>query len=318
MTHTLNPHVNQALLLLEGLPEDFKVLRRLKPHDQFATSANEPCYRGIALDIETTGKRHQHHRIHQLAMILFEYTAEGKVIRVLDRYCGYENPQAPLPPPADIPGPRPNGMYHVYFDENRIRQMLEGVSIVISHNASFDRPFVEKRFGFFSELAWGCSLHDVDWLRTGIRSGKLEHLAMHYGFFYDAHCAEEDCNALLEILSKQLKKQLCTVLKAILNQAVTEKVRVWAEHAYGKNPLLFDREYAWGPNSRCRYKTLPRDHLEMELNWLQTHVYGNRMCPATIHIEQLPPQKRFADRRYKGQPFTFKSIKESHHEPLAA
>ena len=94
MNTTSSLSLDQAAELLQASP-DYHVLRRLQPREVFtAVPLDQPLLRGLVLDCETTGKNHRRHRIHQLGLILFEYTPDGQVVRVLDRYLGEEDPGA--------------------------------------------------------------------------------------------------------------------------------------------------------------------------------------------------------------------------------
>ena len=60
------------------------------------------------------------------------------------------------------------------FDDTAVAQLLEGVSLVIAHNAKFDRPFLETRFPLFIKTPWACSIRDVAWRDAGypVNAGK--------------------------------------------------------------------------------------------------------------------------------------------------
>jgi DNA polymerase-3 subunit epsilon len=92
------------------------------------------------------------------------------------------------------------------LDEDRIAALLEGDPLVIAHHTRFDRPFVEARLPHLSELGWACSMSDIDWKREGIGSCKLDYIAGHMGWFFDAHRAEADCQALLAVLDRPLPR----------------------------------------------------------------------------------------------------------------
>ena len=77
-------------------------------------------------------------------------------------------------------------------------------TLVIAHNAAFDRPFVEKQWDVFATKPWGCSMTQVHWRDEGIATQKQELIALCLGFFYEAHRAENDCRALLHILAGTL------------------------------------------------------------------------------------------------------------------
>jgi len=93
------------------------------------------------------------------------------------------------------------------LDEAAIERMLDGVRVVIAHNARFDRPFMERRLRSFSSLPWACSLRDVPWDVLGLGGARLEYLAYRYGLFVEGHLAEIDCRALLEVLRRPVPGQ---------------------------------------------------------------------------------------------------------------
>lgn len=86
------------------------------------------------------------------------------------------------------------------INDAEVESLLADVSLVIAHNAGFDRVFVESRFPIFATKAWACSFKQIPWSEEGISSGKLEFLAYNCGFHFTGHRASTDCHALLEVL----------------------------------------------------------------------------------------------------------------------
>ena len=43
------------------------------------------------------------------------------------------------------------------IDNHRVDELVKSASLIIAHNAGFDRKFVEKQFPIFKRKAWGCS-----------------------------------------------------------------------------------------------------------------------------------------------------------------
>ena len=77
----------------------------------------------------------------------------------------------------------------------------EAANLIIAHNASFDRRFLERRFPGFIDKPWACSAGQVPWAEEGLGSRKLDYLLSRFGFFYDGHRAMADCHAVLHLLS---------------------------------------------------------------------------------------------------------------------
>ena len=121
---------------------------------------------------------------------------------------------------ADVAGKR--------IDDEEVENFLNGVDLVIAHNASFDRRMAERRFPCFKAKAWGCSQTQIPWKREGLAIAKLEFLAYQMGFFYDKHRATSDCLAGIHILAGKLPRWE-TPLSSALDNARKKAVRIGAE-----------------------------------------------------------------------------------------
>ena len=202
-----------ALKVLENHP-DFRVLRRLGAGTEVSVSLEGTPLRAAIVDTETTGTGPDD-RIVELALLVFEYDATtGTIGRIVDTYDGLEDPGRPIPPEATaIHGITDEMVAGRALDEARIRSLLAGLTLVIAHNAAFDRPFLERRLEDFAALPWGCSYAQIPWGEEGFAGAKLEYLAMSSGFFYEAHRSKADCQALLELLRRPLPRSGGTCLR---------------------------------------------------------------------------------------------------------
>jgi DNA polymerase-3 subunit epsilon len=172
---------------------------------------------------------------------------------------------------------------------------MEGVTLVIAHNASFDRPFLEERMTLFSTLPWGCSLEQIPWFEEGFKGAKLEYLCWVAGFFYEAHRSEVDCRALLELLRMPLPKSGKTGLLRLLDAASEPALRLWATGSpFNTKDKLRERGYRWDAERRCWHRVVPRSIAKEESEWLKAEVYGGR--PAQIEVEVLDSRIRFSGR----------------------
>jgi DNA polymerase III subunit epsilon len=288
----------QCALELESHP-DYRVLRRLPQREVFDTDlAGSSLVRGIVLDTETTGLSSETDRVIELGMLLFDFDpVTGRIHKVLRSLDQLEDPGMPIPPAS-------TQVHHITddmvkgqrIDDAEVEQMLQGVSVVIAHNAAFDRPFVEQRWPLFEQVQWACSLRDIDWSAEGFGSAKLEYLMYTQGMFYDAHRADTDCHALLEVLSRVLPNSQKTALLAMLETLNQPQVRVYALNSpFETKDSLKLRGYRWDGEMRCWHKTLSGGNaLNDELSWLKKRVYGDRA--ATIETEKLGGTVRHSNR----------------------
>jgi DNA polymerase-3 subunit epsilon len=275
---------------------DYKVIRRLKPVDQYHDDTGAEKQIGLYLDTEATGLNPDSDRIIELAMVPFEYDAEGRIYRILPAYNAFQDPGIPIPAfITRLTGVTDQMVAGQAIDLDQVGRLLTGASLVIAHNARFDRPFVETLHPGFETVAWGCSLADVNWNEEGFEGVKLEYLGYRYGFFYEGHRATIDCLAGIELLSQKLPGGE-RVLKRLLENAARTDVRVWADRApFAKKDLLKHRGYRWSQGGeglrKAWYKDLPEEQIDAELLYLNQAVYPRA-------VEALPMDRFDAKARY--------------------
>ena len=89
------------------------------------------------------------------------------------------------------------------IDEAGIARALDGVGLVICHNARFDRAFLEARYPAFANRHFACSLEEVPWDLWNMRSSKLDYLGFRFGLFHEGHRARADVDMLLALLAQK-------------------------------------------------------------------------------------------------------------------
>jgi len=276
---------------------DFKVIRRLKPVDRY--HADDPAVGkqiGLYIDTEATGLDPDTEKVIELAMVPFEYDAEGRIYRVLPAYNALQDPGIPIPALITrITGITDAMVAGQAIDLDQVAHFLSGTTLVIAHNARFDRPFVETLHAGFAAIDWACSIADVNWNEEGFEGVKLEYLGYKYGFFYEGHRATIDCLAGIELLSQKLPGGE-RVMKRLLDNAARTDVRLWADRApFEKKDLLRQRGYRWSPGGegirKAWYKDLPEDQVDAEMRYLNKEVY-----PGAVTV--LPMDRFDAKARY--------------------
>lgn len=277
---------------------DYKVLRRLKPRKELAPEPNRPLAKGIVIDTETTGLDPDTCKIIEIGLVVFEYDpVTGQPIRVIGSYGGLEDPGHPLSEETtEITGITDAMVTGQRIDDERVIALVANASIVIAHNADFDRPFLENRLPVFATLPWGCSLLDIDWISEKLGSRKLDYIAFQMGFFFGAHRAEEDCQALLEILTHPLPVSGKTALKPLLDRLPSIGYTVYALNSpFATKDALKARQYRWDSEGKVWYRTLAGSNaFNEEVAWLKETVYGG--CSAKIDVEERDALSRFSCR----------------------
>jgi DNA polymerase-3 subunit epsilon len=299
----MTPSPEDMARALDAHP-DYRVLRRLQPRTTFRESPpGLRCARGLVLDTETTGLSAETDRVIELGMLLFEFDpASGFLYRVVEVFDELEDPGFPIPPAStDIHHITDAMVQGRRIDDAQVSRMLQGVSVVIAHNAAFDRPFVEQRWPAFEAVQWACSIRDIDWRAEGFGSAKLEYLLQTQGIFYEAHRAETDCWALLELLNHHLPQSQQPALLSLLESLNQPQLKLSALGSpFETKDMLKLRGYRWSAEQRCWSRMLSgTEALEEELAWLKRRVYGHR--PAQVEVETLGGTIRYSNRQGQKQ-----------------
>jgi DNA polymerase-3 subunit epsilon len=297
MKTTTNVMVTDATRLLDAHP-DFKVIRRILPRVTFGDHDGRVLSKGVVVDTETTGINPDKDAIIELGMVLFEFDLEtGCAYRVLNTFDQLEEPGFPVPPESTaVHGITDEMVAGQKINDDEVAAFLDGVSLVIAHNSKFDRVFLEKRLPIFETLPWGCSFAQVDWSGEGIGSAKLDYISYKYGFFYEAHRAEGDCFALLEILQQPLPKSGELVLKSILNSLAQKSYQVFATGSpFETKDVLKARGYRWDGEKKCWHTTVVGDDaIKAEVEWLKETVYSGKKTKVEIVVNNC--MTRFSNR----------------------
>ncbi|MBW6456962.1 MAG: hypothetical protein K0A98_13860 [Trueperaceae bacterium] len=261
---------------------DYRVLRRLRRAPR-VDRAGLPAgaLEALALDLETTGLDHGVDVPIEVGLVRFAYDPDGRILGVTDELEALEDPGRPLSPEvvritgitdADLAGQR--------FPDDAVARLLDGVGLVIAHNAGFDRPFAERRWPAFQDKAWGCSLREIDWRDAdGYEGGGLGSLLAAHGLFFGAHRAVEDGYALVELLGRTLPTSGETALNLLRASARRATVRLWAVGSpFESKDLLKARGYRWNGEARSWWTDVAEEAVEDELAWLRAEAYrGKRM-----------------------------------------
>jgi DNA polymerase-3 subunit epsilon len=278
----------------------YEVLRKFEPRRQYAPPDGSQLYTALAVDVETTGTDCYRDHIIQFSGVPFQYSPKsGQIYAVGQPVTYFEDPGVEISPAitalTSITAEQVRGQR---IDDEAVTALANSASLVIAHNARFDRCFLERRLPIFEGKAWACSLTDVPW-PAGAGSTKLEFLLYkHCGMFFAAHMAEADCLALIHLLATPIEDgQLPMAL--LLKSARRKTVRIWATNApFEKKDLLKARHYVWsnGENGRPKawHRDLPEAEVAEELDWLRDHVYAGRTDQWTT--ETYGAQQRFSNR----------------------
>jgi DNA polymerase-3 subunit epsilon len=124
----------------------------------------------------------------------------------------------------------------------------------------------------------------------------LSALAQDQGWFYDAHRAQVDCHALLQVLARPVGKETTTGLGQLIAAASKPSFKLRATGSpFESKDQLKSRGYRWDADAKVWFCTLAdQTDLDAELEWLKAEVYGRRN--ARVEIEALDSLVRYSAR----------------------
>jgi DNA polymerase III subunit epsilon len=262
-----------------GKSPNYRVLRRLVPRTEFASSEGQVTKTGIMLDVETTGLDTARDEIIELAMVQFTYLPDDRIARITGVYSSFNEPQDPIPAEiTDLTGITDEMVLGHRIDPDAVAAFTEGAGIIIAHNANFDRRFAERYWPLFEQKAWACSATEVEWRKHGFDGSRLGYLLAGVGLFHEAHRAVDDCRALIEILASDLPKPRQSALAVLLARARRKTMRIWAEQSpFELKDELKKRGYRWsdGADGRPRswYIDVDEANEANEIDFLRTTIY---------------------------------------------
>ena len=301
---SLNPLEAEIAVTALHSTGNFKVTRRLNLNQdtRFTRCTDSNTLIGICIDAETTGLNFAQDKIIELGIVAFEYDpVSAKITRVTDRYAGFEDPGFPLSvETTEITGITDDMVQGHTFDDVQVNRLASQATIVIAHNADFDRKFVETRFPVFSKVSWACSVSQINWQAERISSRVLEYLLFKFGWFINAHRALDDAEGVLGILLEKLPVSNASVFKALLEKCEEVSSKISAVGApFDKKDILKQRGYRWNDGSQGSIKawwiSVPGDQERDELSWLASEVYPSGTTDS-VEISRINALDRFSVR----------------------
>lgn len=298
---SLDTNLEQLARTLEESP-DYRVIRRFVRRSSYnPPNVDEPVMTALFVDVETTGLNSETDRIIEFAAVPFTYGRNtGTIYEVGDSLTYFDDPGIPIPPlVTSLTGISDADVEGKSIDESAVHSLVQKASLIVAHNARFDRPFIERRLPFFTPLHWACTFAEIPWEQFSYKSSKLDYIMYrHCSQFFDAHRADEDCYAGIHILATPFPDGTLP-MATLLESARRPTVRVWATGApIEMKDLLKERGYRWNPTAtesrpRAWYADISSDALPQEEKWLRDEIYRGDL---TIRTQRFTSRDRYSDR----------------------
>lgn len=213
-----------------------------------ASATKQEPLLGIYVDVETTGLNRSQDKIIDLAYLVFRFDkASRRVVSVIKEFSALEDPEQPLSEEIKrLTGYDDGDLLGKKIPWEEVSHDFSRASVIIAHNAEFDRAFLDRYISMSQQKIWACSASQVAWKRKGHSSRALESLARDHGFFYDAHKALADVRAGLKILAMNDPDTGRSYLTELLTTASIQKKVVIAQgSSIDIKDILKKRGYRW-------------------------------------------------------------------------
>lgn len=261
--------------------------------EQWRTENLDSIRSGLVVDVETTGLNKSEDQIIEIGLrhFLFNRT-NGDILLAEESYQGFQDPGVPLSEEIKaLTGLDDSLLRGQSIDWAEVERHFSAAQIILAHNASFDRPFLDRALPISGSRIWGCSLKQIDWGCKGFTSQKLDVLCIYHGFFTAAHRALNDASALLQLLSFKDEQTQKTYLHELLANAKRSLVRIVAQYSpFEAKGLLKDRGYSWDPNAKSWSRSVFKEDRDAEVSWLEEAVYQG---PFRGTAQEIPVMDHF-------------------------
>ncbi|MEN3168778.1 exonuclease domain-containing protein [Gluconobacter sp. OJB] len=172
--------------------EDYRVLRRMRPSVLSHKPEGKGLRTGLFVNLKTTGLDPHQDEIIEIGMIPFIYRIDGLLLGTLPAFSQLRKPFIPVPAfVQDLTELTPKRLAGQTVSPDEVAAFTPDASLMIAHNATFDRPFLE---------CFCLAFMNNPWDQAGFEERKLGRLGLQAGFFFDGHRAVDDCQAAITLL----------------------------------------------------------------------------------------------------------------------
>ena len=268
----------------------YRVARRFQPRLRYSQDDDAATRTALYVDVETTGLDRTSDAIIEFAAVPFRYGVDDGVIYDVGEGLSFlEDPGRPIPDSiGELTGITDEMVRGKRIDDALVEALLDDAALIVAHNASFDRPFLERRLPAFSAKPWACSCKEVPWREHGCSGTKLEYILFTMAAeFYDAHRAIDDCRVGIHVLASRGPSGALPFAQ-LLESARRPTCRIWAVGSpFDSKDRLKASGYRWSDGADGRpkawYTDVTESDVERELAWLGATIYDGDADSCIVH-----------------------------------
>ena len=246
------------------------------------------------LDTETTGTNRLNDEVIEIAIKKIEFEKDsGKIIKIISQYESFNEPNQEISDKiTKLTGIDNKTVKNKCIDWELIDSVLKDTDIIVAHNAKFDRAFVDRYSSISSSKIWGCTINDIDWFEKGFSSQKQELLCYWHGFYFEAHRAMNDVDALIQLLIHPHYGKNRPILELIKNARQIRNKVLGSNFPYNeqKKDKIKGDGYKWSTIDKIWYKEVDKNNLILEKKYLSSVIYNGEF---NGHVEEIDPNERY-------------------------
>jgi DNA polymerase-3 subunit epsilon len=242
------------------------------PDDYHNDNAVKVCF----LDLETTGLNKDTCKIIEFAgKVTAIDTSNGELLGIVDEYESFNDPEESIEQEITrITGITDDIVAGHSIDWESVSRVLNQADIIVAHNASFDRSFMDRYLPLSQDKVWVCSVSDINWPERGFGARGQEILCIWHGFYYESHRAMSDVDALIHLVTHEEEESDNAALELIANAAKPTYKIAALNSPFQTKDILKSRRYRWDPQNRYWWKNLVLDEIDTEKEWMADNIYN--------------------------------------------
>jgi len=278
----------ELLEAIKAHPEKFKVSQEIELEYRDDVSFSDRPNTGIAivLDTEATDVVPENAEIIALSILPIFYDKSTLEILGIHRPQMWLNePSCPISEEVQrITGLTDEVVKGHRLDIDKIESIIETGSIFIAHNAAYDRVLMERYFTSLIDKPWACTYMEIPWKEMGYDSMKLRHILSDMGYFYNAHRADADCEAVAMLLQQEGND--ASLFENLIQGARSASYTICFNVPYGLQGPYKERQFYWKPEKKVWQKTA-------SLRELQSDIASLKNTCKTLSSSQIFEQNAF-------------------------